>query len=215
MKIIDIIKESAHLLDLPRVIELLQTDQEVEPLDPEIELTQDEQIERQLYFNNEAYLNNPQVFKLFNLAKFAIQELCTNYVPTIAEKVFTTTDKSFNMAGFENYIRMHNITKNGELVKYKIVGRTIQFEEDDTYLASYYTYPQINTLYDEIDFLSNFSIDVIVFGLCAYFSLAEGLFEEFTQFHEQYIERAENLKELKIFTLPARRFEWNKKRELK
>jgi len=55
--------------------------------------------------------------------------------------------------------------------------------------------------------LSNVNIDVLVFGLCAYYSLSHGMFEEFTQFHNLYIERAENLKQLKIFSLPSRRFE--------
>ena len=62
-------------------------------------------------------------------------------------------------------------------------------------------------MFEEIDFLSNFSEDVIVCGLCAYFSLAHGMFDEFKEFHEQYSEKAENMKELKSFNMPQRRWE--------
>ena len=69
------------------------------------------------------------------------------------------------------------------------------------------TYPEINSMFDEIDFLSNFSPDVIVFGLCSYYCLSSGMFEDFESFYDRYISKAESLKNLKIFELPARRWE--------
>ena len=106
-----------------------------------------------------------------------------------------------------NFIRVQNVKKNGETVKYKIINRNIVLEEDGEYEIEYLTYPNINSMFEEIDFLSNFSEDVIVCGLCTYFSLAHGMFDEFKEFHETYTEKAENLKELKSFNLPQRRWE--------
>ena len=62
-------------------------------------------------------------------------------------------------------------------------------------------------MFEEIDYLQEFSPDVIVFGLCAYYALSHGLFADFEQFHEKYVEKAESLKGLKIFEMPARRWE--------
>ena len=81
------------------------------------------------------------------------------------------------------------------------------FEESGTYEVFYYSYPEILSLFEDVDFLQKLNSDVIVFGLCAYYCLSKGMFEDFHELHDKYIERAESLKDLKIFTLPQRSWE--------
>lgn len=181
MKIIDVIKNSAELLGLSDAVSLIET-------------SSDESV----------LLSNEDINRLFNLSKFSIQELCSNYVPVETENEISTTEKTFPMSELANVIRVLEVRKNNNIVKHKIINRNLVFEEDGNYIVKYTFYPNVNSIFDEIDFLKNFSPDVIVFGLCAYFSLAKGMFEEFESFHDNYIERAESLKTLRVFSLPQR-----------
>lgn len=186
MQIIDILNESTMLLGLSDEQQILSY------TTPESE---------------SASLENKNIASLFNLIKFSIRELCTNYIPvTISENV-VITNKSYPLSSFNNFIRIQNVYKNEQLIKFKIINRNLILEEDGEYTVNYATYPTINSLFDDIDFLQDFSPDAIVFGLCAYFSLAHGMFDEFNTFHEKYISRAESLKDVKIFELPNRRWE--------
>lgn len=186
MKVVDIIEQSALLLGLNDERQLLN------------ESTEEQENE---------LLTNKSISTLFNLIKYSIQELCTNYIPVLESINLTSTDLKIPVSCLTNYIRVQNVTKNNEIVKHKIINRNLVFEEDGNYCVNYQTYPKINSLFEEIDFLSNFSEDVIVYGLCAYYSLSTGLFDEFEKFHEEYLNKAENLKELKSFYIPQRRWE--------
>ena len=195
MKIIDIIKDSATLLGLNQdraVLEAMTSENEIEML-----------------------AENENVSSLFNLIKYSIRELCTNYVPVSTIVTIKSSDKKISLASLLNFIRIQNVFKNDQMVKFKILNRNIVLEEDGEYDVNYATYPEIESIFDEIDFLENFSPDVIVFGLCAYYSLAHGMFDEFEDLHEKYVEKAESLKNLKIFEIPCRRWEWERKRLLK
>jgi len=154
---------------------------------------------------------NKNIISLFGLSKYAFQELCTNYIPVVASVKIKSNENKIEIKNLTNFIHIQNVKKDGELAKYKIINRNIIFEEDAEYEIEYLTYPEINSMFEEVDFLSNFSEDVIVCGLCSYFSLAHGMFDEFKAFHDEYVEKAENLKELKSFNMPQRRWEWNTK----
>ena len=140
---------------------------------------------------------NKNIISLFGLSKYAFQELCTNYIPVVASVKIKSNENKIEIKNLTNFIHIQNVKKDGELAKYKIINRNIIFEEDAEYEIEYLTYPEINSMFEEVDFLSNFSEDVVVCGLCAYFSRAHGMFDEFKAFHEEYVEKAENLKELK------------------
>lgn len=155
------------------------------------------------------------VESLFSLIKLSLRELCTNYVPVTITKTVKSTDKKYAVSQLENFIRIQNVYQNEQAVKYKVINRNVVFEEDGEFEVNYATYPEISSMFEDIDFLQNFSPDAIVFGLCAYYCLAHGMFDMFEEFHDKYIERAESLKELKIFELPCRRWEWKAKRLLK
>ncbi len=186
MKIIDIMKNSAELLGLSKEYEILNTTTSS---------------------SEETALENAEISKLFNLIKFSIQELCTHYVPVSTSQNITTTNKKNALSNLNNFIRINNVFKDGQPVKFKIINRNLEFAEDGNYTVNYMTYPEINSMFDEIDFLSNFSPDVIAFGLCSYYCLSSGMFEDFESFYDRYISKAESLKNLKIFELPARRWE--------
>ncbi len=187
MKIIDVISDSALLLGLTQEVEILKTVTE------ETELQVIEQ--------------NENIAKLFNLIKYSIRELCTNYVPIIEKRKIITTDKQYPICNLENFIRINHICKDEQYVRYKILNRNITVEEDGEYLIEYSMYPTIMTILEDINFLEDYSPDVIVFGLCAYYTLAHGMFEEFEEFHNKYVARAESLKSLRNFDLPCRRWE--------
>ena len=118
-----------------------------------------------------------------------------------------TENKTFALATLENYIRVNNVFEKDNMIKFKIINRKILFEHDGEYVVNYATYPTISSMFDELDFLQEFSPDVIVFGLCAYYSLAHGMFDEFQNFNEKYVAKAESLKCLRSFELPRRRWE--------
>ncbi len=187
MKIVDVIKESALLLGL----------------------VEEEPFLKEITEENEAELlsNRPKIATLFNLIKFSIRELCTNYVPVkTKEKVFIQ-DKKYPVSALKNYIRIQSLEENSQLIKYKLINREIVVEKPGEYVVNYLTYPEINSMLDEIDFLSHLSPDVIVLGLCSYYALTYGMFEDFKELNAKYVQKAESLKTLKIFELPARRWE--------
>lgn len=185
MKIIDIMKNSSHLLGLSNEIEKLQS------------IT--EQTESEV-------LNNANISKMFELSKFAIQEICTNYIPICSEEKFTTTNKEICFSNITNCLKVLKVQNEFGDVNFKILSRKIMLETDGEYTVKYTTYPVINSVFDELDFLNNLSPDVVVFALCSYYSLSMGMFEMFKSFYEQYIDSAENVKQLKIFDLPTRRW---------
>lgn len=187
MKIIEVIKHSAELLGLQEAVAVLSTATEE---------------------NEDETLGNEQVKKLLNLAALSIQELCSNYISVFVEEKFETFENKIPLKNLHNYIRTVGVTKDDVLVKHKIVNRNIVLEEDGKYVIKYCTYPSIMSLFDEVDFLSDLSPDVLVMALCSYYSIAHGMFKEFEVFHEQYISKAQALKELKIFELPLRRWAW-------
>lgn len=187
MKIIDILMESAELVGMHKDAVNLTT------ATPENE--------------TEFLQNNETMSSMFNLIKFSIRELCTNYVPVSSSKTIVTSECMFPVSDLQNFIRVQNITKNNQLVKFKVINRNIVLEEDGEYVVNYATYPEISSMFEEIDFLQNFSPDAIIFGLCSYFALSHGMFDDFETFHDKYIEKAESLKNLKIFEMPARRWE--------
>ena len=190
MKVIEILKNSADLLGLGNESILLSTEDESKET---------------------ALLENEEIASLFNLFKFSVRELCTNYVPVCASEEIVTQNLTFPLGNLNNFIRTNKVLKGDELANYKILNRNIVVEVDGVYTIEYFTYPEIASLFEEVDFLSTFSPDALVYGLCAYYSLAHGLFAEFESFHECYIERAQSLKELKSFTMPQRRWQWKQK----
>lgn len=192
MKVIDIISEGAMLLGLIDENDILcdTTKQESEKLE------------------------NQTINDLFELSKLSIRELCTNYAPMLTTAAITTTNKTYPIASLSNCIRVEGITQNGNPVNYKIINRNINFEQDGDYTIEFSSYPNITSLENDLSFLQAYGLDAAVFGLCAYYCLTKGLFEEFEKFNQTYQDKASALKEMKVFTMPQRSWQWKQKKEL-
>ncbi len=188
MQIIDIIKSGCNLLGLGDELALLEAAD-----------SGDETSE-------ETLLQDSTISRLFNLCRFSIQEICTNYQISLDTQTITTTDRTYSIKNLTNFIRMHGAKKDGKKVRFKLNGRNLVFREEGEYEICYCTYPEITSIFDEIDFVSNISLDLYVYGLCAYYCLAVGMFDDFKDFHERYTEKAEKIKELRIFELPEKRW---------
>lgn len=195
MKIIDILKDACVLIGMADECQILNTATE----ETETEVLQ----------------SNDKINKLFHLMQYSIRELCTNYVPIVVTTTIFTDNYCFPTSHLENYIRINKITRHNEAVKYKMLNRVLTFEEDGEYSVEYASYPTLHSIFEEIDFLSEFSPDVIVMGLCAYYCLSVGMFTEAEEYHDKYISKAESLKVLKNFDMPQRRWEWERKKLLK
>ena len=148
MQIIDILCDSAELLGLTSERDLLKTTTEE---------------------SQSVALENDNIKELFHLVKFSIQELCSNYVPVSNMQEVEVEDSTFELKNLTNFIKLKNITKGEERAEYKVINRTVHFKENGVYSFYYETYPSIMSLFDEVDFLSHLSPDVIVFGLCSYY----------------------------------------------
>ena len=186
MKIIDILKHSAELLNLDDEASLMES------------ATQEKDAE---------LLKNVEIKKLFNLLKFSVQELCSNYLPVVTEQEFETENKSYLVANFPNFIRMQAVFKKDKTIKFKQVNRKLVFNEDGTFLAKYFTYPEINSMFDDLSFITCLNPDVLVFGLVSYYCLSKGMFDEFKLYNNTYMEKAESIKALKTIELPQRRWQ--------
>ena len=185
MKVKDIIKNSALMLGLTDAVEIIEDEQKTE-------------LEK---------LNDETVGTLFRLCQFSVRELCTHYLPILKQVEITTSNKEYPLSSLNNFIKIKSIKFNGAIVDYKIVNRIITFDEDGSFTVEFYAYPTISNIDDEINFMEDYGLDVAVLGLCAYFCLTKGMFEDFDQFHEEYVERAKSIKELKNVNMPQRRWE--------
>ncbi len=185
MKVIDIMCDSARLLGLEEECEML------------CDSTKDET----------SKLANQTIKQMFELAKLSIRELCTNYAPVLTTTEITTTNKTYSISKLTNCIRVEGATQSGNPVNYKIINRNINFEQDGSYVIEFSSYPNISSLNDDLSFLQEYGLDVAVFGLCAYYCLTKGMFEDFEKYNQTYQEKASALKDMKVFMMPQRRWQ--------
>jgi len=164
--------------------------------------------------NESTTLETGELKALYNMCKFSIQEFCSNYVPIVSTSEITTENCEYSISDLTNYLGIKTVEKNNEAVNYKIINRKLVFNEDGTFLVRYYSYPSISSVFTSIEFEKTVWYDVLVIGLCAYYSLSKGMFEEFEEYHNEYVKRAENFIELKNFNTPMRRWEWKLKNKL-
>ena len=164
MEIIDIIKQSIHLLSLNEYYDVVDNASKE---------------------SEEEILKNEEIKKLFNLI----------------------TNKSYPIKNLTNFYKIKNVKRGKILENYKIISKDIVVKEDGEYEINYYYLPSVNSLFDELDFLSTLSPEVLVYGLCAFYCLSVGLFDEFKIYNDKYKSRAEAIKNLKMFELPKRKWE--------
>lgn len=185
MKILEILKDSAMLLNLFDAASVLDNDS----------LTDTEK------------QANKEVQELVNFADMSVKEICSNYLPYEVESSITTTDKKYPLNSLNNLLRVVDVKKGDNYVDFKIISRNLVFDEDGTYTVIYNSYPTITSLSDDLSFLQRLGTDVVVYAVCAYYCLAKGMFEEFDSFYGQYNDRASAIKDVKTFIMPQRRWE--------
>ncbi len=186
MKVLDIIRQSAEILGLESLVQLID-EEDVDIMS--------------------GTSDNEDFNKLFSLTRFALQELCTNYCPIRVQESFTTVNKKYALNNLFNYIRLLGVKKDGVSIDYKVYNREITMAEDGDYTVEYLAYVSTDSISDDLEFLARFSPDVLVFAVCSYYSVAHGMFEQFEDFHNRYIERAESLRELRGGSMPMRKWE--------
>ena len=185
MKVKDLIKDSAVMLNLGEVVDILEDGTKTDA-------------EKQ---------SATSVAELVKLTDLSIRELCSHYMPVLSSCKITTTNKTYPLSSINNFIRMESASIEDKMVDFKIINRVLVFEADGTYDIEYASYPNINNLDDDVSFLQNFGIDVAEYGLCAYYCLTKGLFDELDNFYQRYIKKCETLKDMKTFIMPQRRWE--------
>lgn len=148
-----------------------------------------------------------EVETLFDLTRVAIQEYCTNYAPVIDATKVNIVGGKYPVSNLTNFLRLKRLSYQGRDVRPKVVQRNIVVEQDGEYEVEYYTYPNITSVKDELDFLSNFSPDALISSTCAYWAVSHGQYQDFNRFHADYIDKASAIKDLRVFNIPKRRWE--------
>ena len=186
MEVIDIIKQSIHLLSLNEYYDV---------------------VDKASKESEEEILKNEEIKKLLNITNLVLNDLCTNYFPIVNKQIVNITNKNYPIKNLINFYKIKNVKKNNMVENYKIISKDIVVENEGEYEINYYYLPQVNSLFDELDFLSTLSPEVLVYGLCAFYCLSIGLFDEFKIYNDKYKTRAEAIKNLKVFELPKRKWE--------
>ena len=127
MKIVDVLKQTSEMLALGEEINILNT------------ATEEKESE---------ILNNKEISTLFNLFRYSIQELCTNYMPIATSVIVEITNRKYEVSNLTNYIKVQSVYKNEEPVNYKVLNRAIVVEADGEYTIQYSTYPTINSIFE-------------------------------------------------------------------
>ncbi len=142
-----------------------------------------------------------KVKQLYSLLNLSIRELCTNYLPLTMEQEVKSDNCKIKLSELKNFIRVLQVKLNNKIVKHKIINHNLVLPIDGNFVVKYVGYPKISSINDTIE-LDMANTDVVVLGLCAYYCLANGMFDEFNRFNSEYREKAEKVKEMKTFVMP-------------
>ncbi len=185
MTIRDVLIMSANLLNLPEV--------------DDIEAITSENC-------TEVMQSNKVVSKLYRLAITSLREICFNYLPVITETDIRAVDGKIEVNVLEDFVKLVKVKHNDKLVNYKFKNGIITVDEDNVYCVQYIQNPKISSILDQLDIFEELSPDILVLGICAYYAISMGMYDEFEYYHEEYLKRAEAIKKLGIYQLPNRRW---------
>jgi len=145
--------------------------------------------------------------RLFEFSKMVINEINLHF-PNEVEVECQAVNGCISLDSFERLTKVVSVRDRFGYIKYSQVNNTIKVVKDGTYWITFKQGPQINSLLSEIEICVDVvSEDVLVCGLNSYYCLAVGLFEEFNMYHQQYTEKLNKIKNLKVFTMPCRSWE--------
>ncbi len=170
-------------------------------------LSEEEKVLQNEELDESSKLENVELKKLYKLLQFSLRDLCTNYLNTPTIVTLESVNKIISLSDLKNFVRLLDVYYNGKAVLFKTINRKINLPFEGMFDVKYITYPTIESLEEDLEDYNILNLDMAVLGLCAYYCLSTGRFDEFNKFNEQYLDRAESFKELKSFHLPNRRWE--------
>ena len=185
MTLKDVLIMSANLLNLP----------ECETL---------ESINEENY--TEVLESNKSIKKLFNLAITSLREICLNYLPIVVEVDVRAVDKKIETNTLEDFVKLVKVKLNDKPVSYKFKNGTINVKNDEVYTVQYVQNPKVSKITDSLEIFEELSPDILVLGICSYYAISMGMYDEFEYYHEEYLKRAESIKKLGIYQMPSRRW---------
>lgn len=186
MTLRDVLVMSANLLNLTDERDILQT------------ITEDNY--------TEIMSANKPIQKLYNLALTSLREICFNYLPVITEEECTTVDKKIETSSLDDFVKLIKVKQDNKLVPYKFKRGIITVKADGDYSVQYVQNPKVNSIIDSLDIFEDLSPDILVLGICAYYAVSMGMYDEFEYFHDEYLKRAEAIKKLGVYQMPSRRW---------
>ena len=188
MIILDLIKKSATMLNIKEILD-----------DTSLDNTGSLQLDT-------IYKKNPTLKRMFEFATLTINEVCS-YMPNEVEKICKSDNKQIPLKRLSDLIKIVSIKNKDGYVKYSIIDDNIVLENDGEYSVLYYKRPLTQDVLDVVETCGGkISEDVFLFGLNAYYCLANGLYAEYNVYNNQYIERLSRIKNLKLFSMPCRRW---------
>lgn len=151
--------------------------------------------------------NNFALKRLYEFSKIVLNEIST-CLPNVKEVKCNSSDKTISLNVLTRVAKVVGVKNQFGFVNFSIIKEDIKLEKDDLYTIVYHQYPKVDSLLSEIEIYNDMiGEDILVHGLNAYYCLATGLFAEFNVYNSHYIDKLNNLKNLKVFAMPCRSWE--------
>ncbi len=186
MNSLEVIKKVARILKIPNIYK----NEEIDSITDLNEL--------------EIISANEELNLCFDLLKLQIKEIASNVCEIIKSIVLTPENNKINLNDVGKFLKIKKIVYDNQLVSFKIINNFIVLPINQTVEIIYSEDVQPSSLLEDIDYFKGVSDDVLVYGLCSYYSLSSGLFEEYNNFHSLYEEKIKNCKNVKVFSLKLR-----------
>lgn len=184
MKVNDIIKDVANLLQLSDVLDF---DFETDTLSNESELTQ-----RDINL----------IVKCLNQV---LTRIATEHFEFLKKESITINNGSFNLSNLtEQFYKIKSVNKNK---KFKVVDGKLIVDEDGTYEVVYSYIPEEFEIGDEFDFCENLSKFAICYGICSEYCLILGDFAQSETWESKFENSLDSAKsDLRIPKIRPRRW---------
>jgi len=188
MTILDLISKTAIMLNIQDVI------------NDKTDITENNQ--------EDILTNNFALKRLYEFSKMVINEINMK-TPKYIETKCNAIDGYISLDTFERLAKIICVKDKFSCVKYTQESNAIKVQQAGTYWVVFKQYPKVDSLLDEIEICGDsVTEDVYICGLNSYYCLATGLFEEFNIYNQQYTSKLDKIKNLKVFSMPCRSWEW-------
>lgn len=189
MTVLDLIKKSAIMLNVKEIL--------------------DEDLASINATNETAILtNNFALNRMFEFVKIMLSEISSCYLPIVKEKKCNSIQCKISLDNFTNMSKIVGVKHNDRFTHFTIEDDNIIVKQDGEYIVVYRQQPNVESVLDEVELFDEvIGEDIMVYGLNSYYCLANGLFEEFNVYNENYSHKLAKLTNCKLFSMPCRRWE--------